>query len=243
MSTQHAPAPATITDSGRLAVRDLHVRYGGVVAVDGLSLDVAPGTCTTLLGANGAGKTSALRGISGLEPARGEVALDGSRIDGWSPSRRATHGLGHVLEGRHVFPTLTVADNLRVAAGRAGSAPVVDPLDLLPELRPHLDRKAGGLSGGQQQMLAIARAVAASPRVILLDEPTNGLSPKLVGRTIEIIATLRDSGFSILLVEQRLEVAQVLAADVVVLRHGVAEYRGLGTDAELAEVLHAAYLS
>jgi ABC-type branched-subunit amino acid transport system ATPase component len=227
----------------RLAIEDLTVRYGGVSAVTGLTLTVEPATCTALLGANGAGKTSTLRGITGLEPAQGRVLLGEQDVSSWSASRRARTGIGHVLEGRHVFPGLTVADNLRVAAGRAKAAPIVDPLELLPELVPHLDRRAGGLSGGQQQMLAIARAVAAAPRAILLDEPTNGLSPKLVDRIIEIVALLRDAGFAVLLVEQRLEVAQGLDADVVVLRHGVAEHRGRGSDGDLADVLHHAYLS
>lgn len=227
----------------RLVIEGLEVRYGGVTAVSELSLTVEPATCTTLLGANGAGKTSTLRGVSGLESASGRVLLGDLDISSWSASRRARAGLGHVLEGRHVFPGLTVSDNLRVAAGRAGGAPIVDPLELLPELVPHLDRHAGGLSGGQQQMLAIARAVAAAPRAIILDEPTNGLSPKLVDRIIEIVALLRDAGFAVLLVEQRLEVAQRLDADVVVLRHGAAEHRGRGSDDDLADVLHHAYLS
>jgi ABC-type branched-chain amino acid transport systems, ATPase component len=240
---------AATTDSaipsrfGRLTVEGLRVRYGGVTAVEDLSLTVEPGTCVALLGANGAGKTSTLRGIGGLTPATGRVYLDDRRIDGMSASQRARAGLGHVLEGRHVFKSLTVAENLRVAAGRAGRRSDIDPLDLLPELRELMPRLAGGLSGGQQQMLAIARAVAGAPRVIMLDEPTNGLAPKLVARVIRILEDLRSAGFAVLLVEQRLEVAQKLAADVVVLRHGRAAHRLHGTDPSLPDVLHAAYLS
>lgn len=226
-----------------LIVEDLSVHYGGVRAVTDLSVVVRAGTCTALLGANGAGKTSALRGIGGLTKASGTVRLAGDRLDHLSASDRAGAGLGHVLEGRHVFPGLTVAENIDVARGRARHPLKTDPLELLPELRPHLDRAAGGLSGGQQQMLAIARAVAAGPQAVMLDEPTNGLSPKLVGRTIDIIADLRDAGFAVLLVEQRLEVAQALEADVVVLRHGVTEHRGGGTDADLPDLLHSMYLS
>ncbi|GGM40988.1 ABC transporter ATP-binding protein [Dactylosporangium sucinum] len=226
-----------------LTVTELRVRYGGVTAVDGLSLTVEPGQCVALLGANGAGKTSTLRGIGGLEPSTGGIQLGGKRLDGTPASRRARAGLGHVLENRHVFKSLTVAENLKVAAGRASEPSPVDPLGLLPELRDLLHRKAGGLSGGQQQMLAIARAVAGAPQAIMLDEPTNGLAPKLVDRTVGILADLRDAGFAILLVEQRLEVAQQLDADVVVLRHGRAERRLRGTDPELPDVLHTAYLS
>ncbi|WP_238006841.1 ATP-binding cassette domain-containing protein [Dactylosporangium sp. AC04546] len=228
-----------------LSVSQLQVRYRGVTAVDGLDLTVEPGQCVALLGANGAGKTSALRGIGGLEPSTGSIRLGDQRLDGTPASRRARAGLGHVLENRHVFKSLTVAENLKVAAGRANKADRKrkDPLDLLPELREMLHRKAGGLSGGQQQMLAIARAVAGAPEAIMLDEPTNGLAPKLVDRTVGILADLRDAGFAILLVEQRLEVAQQLDADVVVLRHGRAERRLRGTDPELPDVLHAAYLS
>jgi ABC-type branched-subunit amino acid transport system ATPase component len=226
-----------------LRVENLRVRYGGVTAVEDLSLVVPAGTCVALLGANGAGKTSTLRGIGGLESASGRVFLGDTRLHGLSASRRARAGLGHVLENRHVFKSLTVAENLKVAAGRAARPSDVDPLDLLPELREMLHRKAGGLSGGQQQMLAIARAVAGAPRAIMLDEPTNGLAPKLVERTITILADLRTAGFAVLLVEQRLEVAQKLDADVVVLRHGLVERHLRGSDPDLPDVLHAAYLS
>nr|WP_274636941.1 ATP-binding cassette domain-containing protein [Microbacterium bovistercoris] len=226
-----------------LVVDNVGVRYGAVVAVESVSFTVSPGECLIMLGANGAGKTSTLHGIGGLTPASGAVSLGGRKLDGMPGSRRARLGLGHVLEGRHVFPNLTVAENLRIARPRGKASPPVDPLDLLPELGEHLDRRAGRLSGGQQQMLAIARAVAGAPEAIMLDEPTNGLSPKLVTRTTEIIATLRDLGFAVLVVEQRLEVAQNLAADVLVLRHGRILHEVIGTDPALPDLLHAAYLS
>jgi len=226
----------------QLIVEGLGVRYGGVVAVDSVSFSVAPGECLVMLGANGAGKTSTLHGIGGLASASGTVMLGDTRIDRLPAARRARLGLGHVLEGRHVFPNMTVKENLSIAAPRRGRAEV-DPLELLPELREHLGRAAGRLSGGQQQMLAIARAVAGAPQAIMLDEPTNGLSPKLVQRTTEIIATLRDLGYAVLVVEQRLEVAQTLAADVLVLRHGKVVHEVKGTDPDLPGLLHAAYLS
>jgi ABC-type branched-subunit amino acid transport system ATPase component len=226
-----------------LVVEDLRVRYGAVVAVESVSLTVRPGECLVLLGANGAGKTSTLHGIGGLIASSGQVSLGGRQLGRMSASRRAQLGLGHVLEGRHIFKAMTVRENLAVARNRKGVKPPVDPLELLPELREHIDRHAGGLSGGQQQMLAIARAVAGAPDVIMLDEPTNGLSPKLVTRTTEIIAQLRDLGFALLVVEQRLEVAQNLGANVLVLRHGQVVHEVKGTDPALPDLLHAAYLS
>jgi ABC-type branched-subunit amino acid transport system ATPase component len=226
-----------------LIVEDLGVRYGAVVAVESVSLRVGPGECLVLLGANGAGKTSTLHGIGGLVPSSGRVTLGGRPLARVNGAKRARLGLGHVLEGRHVFKALTVRENLKVARNRSGATPPVDPLELLPELVEHLDRAAGGLSGGQQQMLAIARAVAGAPDVIMLDEPTNGLSPKLVTRTTEIIAQLRDLGYALLVVEQRLEVAQNLGAKVLVLRHGHVVHEVDGTDPALPDLLHAAYLS
>lgn len=226
-----------------LAVQNLTVRYGAVIAAEGVSFTVAPGECVVLLGANGAGKTSTLHGIGGLTPSVGTVRLGDVELSRLPAANRAKAGLGHVLEGRHVFPNMTVAENLDVARPRSGMKPPVEPLELLPELTEHLGRAAGRLSGGQQQMLAIARAVAGAPQAIMLDEPTNGLAPMLVARTTEIIATLRDLGFAVLVVEQRLEVAQKLEADVLVLRHGHIVHEVKGTDPELPDLLHAAYLS
>ncbi|KRA24673.1 MatE transporter [Microbacterium sp. Root61] len=227
----------------QLVVEGLGVRYGAVVAAESISFSVAPGECLVLLGANGAGKTSTLHGIGGLTSSSGRVRLGDRQLERLPASKRARYGLGHVLEGRHVFPNLTVSENLDVARSRSGAKPPVDPLELLPELVEHLGRAAGRLSGGQQQMLAIARAVAGAPQAIMLDEPTNGLSPKLVARTTEIIAQLRDLGYAVLVVEQRLEVAQNLEADVLVLRHGQIIHEVKGTDAALPDLLHAAYLS
>ena len=145
-----------------LDVENLTVRYGGVVAVREISFSVQPGECVVLLGANGAGKTSTLHGIGGLTPATGTIRLGGIPIDSVPADERARAGLGHVLEGRHVFPGLTVRENLRVAAAAARGREAVDVRDLLPEIDQFMDRKAGSLSGGQQQMLAIARALARS---------------------------------------------------------------------------------
>jgi branched-chain amino acid transport system ATP-binding protein len=230
-----------------LSVRSLSVAYGAVRAVEELDLDVPSGSCVALIGANGAGKTSTLRAIGGLEPASGrsDIAIDGRSIARLNAARRASAGLGHVLEGRHVFADLSVADNLRVGAFLADEpvrARLAAVLDVLPELEDMLDRRAGTLSGGQQQMLAIGRMLAGRPRVAMLDEPTNGLAPRMVDRVIEIIRSLRALGLAVLLVEQRLEVAQATAERVHILRQGVLADSTDAGDPALAEKAHAAYL-
>lgn len=227
-----------------LDVQGLVVRYGGVTAVRGVSLHVSGGTVLTILGANGAGKTSLLRGISALVPARGEVRFGGRNVSSMDAAARARAGAGHVLEGRHVFPDLTVAQNLRLGSLLSGDPqPALETaLELLPELKSMLGRKAGRLSGGQQQMLAIARAISGSPGVLLLDEPTNGLAPILVKRTIEVIKSIQLLGVAILLVEQRLEVAQALESDVLILQRGEVIGSGNGTEKDIERRVHAAYL-
>lgn len=230
-----------------LSVRSLGVSYGAVRAVQGLDIDVGAGSCVALIGANGAGKTSTLRAIGGLEPASGRanISIDGRPIGRLSAARRASAGLGHVLEGRHVFPDLSVADNLRLGAfltDEPVTARIAAVLDVLPELDEMLERPAGTLSGGQQQMLAIGRMLAGAPRVAMLDEPTNGLAPRMVERVIEIIRRLRALGLAVLLVEQRLEVAQATAESVHMLRQGALVDSAEADDPSLAERAHAAYL-
>lgn len=231
--------------SAVMAVEDLQVRYGAVVALSGISLELRAGELLTVLGANGAGKTSMLRGLSGLVSSSGTVRIADRDVSRMDAAARAKSGLGHVLEGRHVFPDLTVEENLRL-----GSLLAPDPhseveraLDLLPELREMLQRKAGRLSGGQQQMLAIARAVSGAPKVLLLDEPTNGLAPILVQRTVEVIRSVLDLNVAVLLVEQRLEIAQALESDVIVLQRGAVVGAGHGSDPDLEDRIHAAYLA
>jgi ABC-type branched-subunit amino acid transport system ATPase component len=228
-----------------LRVRGLGVAYGAVRAVEGLDLDVAPGTCVALIGANGAGKTSTLRAVGGLVAARGEIAVDGRPVARLSAARRAACGIGQVLEGRHVFGDLSVADNLRLGAFLAGEpvgTRIAAVLEVLPELETMLERPAGTLSGGQQQMLAIGRMLAGRPRVAMLDEPTNGLAPRMVGRVIEIVRSLCELGLAVLLVEQRLEVAQATAQEVRILRQGRIVEAMAADDPELAGRAHAAYL-
>jgi ABC-type branched-subunit amino acid transport system ATPase component len=228
-----------------LRVRGLCVAYGAVRAVEDLDLDVAPATCVALIGANGAGKTSTLRAIGGLAPARGEIAVAGRSVARMSAARRAVSGLGHVLEGRHVFPNLSVEDNLRLGAFLADETVptrIATVLDVLPELKEMLGRPAGTLSGGQQQMLAIGRMLAGRPRVAMLDEPTNGLAPRMVERVVEIVRNLCELGLAVVLVEQRLEVAQATARQVRILRQGRIVEAMAADDPGLAERAHAAYL-
>jgi ABC-type branched-subunit amino acid transport system ATPase component len=232
-----------------LKVDDLRVSYGAVQAVAGIQLAVEPGQCVGLVGANGAGKTSTLHAIGGLIPcARTSlVELAGASLDRVSAPERARRRLGHVLEGRHVFTDLTVGENLELGAAggpRAGrKEALASALEVLPELVDMLGRPAGTLSGGQQQILAIGRALAGHPQILMLDEPTNGLAPILVNRVVSIIKDVRARGIGVLLVEQRLEVAQAACDVVHVLQHGkVIEVRR-GDDPELPAIVHAAYLS
>jgi ABC-type branched-subunit amino acid transport system ATPase component len=226
----------------------LWVTYGAVQAVRGIDLSVAPGECVGLIGANGAGKTSTLHAIGGLIPsAAGSIQLAGGSLARVPAPERARRRLGHVLEGRHVFTDLSVEENLRLGAMAAPrderEAGVLAALEVLPELREMLHRPAGTLSGGQQQMVAVARALAGGPDVLMLDEPTNGLAPILVMRIVDIVKTVRERGIGILLVEQRLEVAQAACDTVNVLQHGQIVHVTSGDDDELPEVVHKAYLS
>lgn len=231
-----------------LSVEQLAVAHAGVPAVRGLDLTVADGQCVAVVGANGAGKTSTLHGIGGLvsTSSRTRVLLGGVPIGSLSASRRARAGLGHVLEGRHVFAGLTVSDNLRLATFAArsgyGRRSLESTLEMLPELAELSERPAGTLSGGQQQLLAIGRALAADPSVIMLDEPTNGLAPILIDRVVELIRAIQRRGVAILLVEQRLEVAQAVGQTVHVLQHGRIVHSTAGSDPGLPDRVHAAYL-
>jgi len=217
--------------------------------VRGVSFDVEAGVCTAIVGANGAGKTSILRGISGLTPTRKgtEVSLDGKRIDSLAPDRRSRAGLGHVLEGRHIFPQLSVRENLELGKIARQTRDVVsgldDVLELFPDLTSMLDRRGASLSGGQQQFLAMARAMMGSPMMLLLDEPTVGLAPRLIEQIVLVIRRLLVKGTTVLLVEQYLEVVTQVAGDVHVLSHGDLVRTMRANDPELVAVAHHTYLS
>jgi branched-chain amino acid transport system ATP-binding protein len=230
-----------------LDVRGLEVRYGPVAAVRALTLRVAKGEIVGLIGPNGAGKSTTLHAITGLVPAHtGDVTLDGNSIRGRAPEAIARAGLALVPEGRRIFANFTVEENLRLglaARGRDGSGALADAYELFPILREYRRRQAGVLSGGQQQQLAIGRALVAGPSVLLLDEPSLGLAPTLVDQVFETLAQIRDQGLAILLVEQRAQRTVALADRTHVLANGELRMTLTPDDADDTEKMVAAYLS
>lgn len=206
-----------------LAIRDLDAFYGRAQILHGVSLDVASGEILCLLGRNGAGKTTLLKAIMGLVSARGSVRLGGDEAIGLPPHRIPRLGVGYAPQGRRLFAELTVAENLEVGLmARGGGAAVRRRmLEMFPRLGERLDQAAGSLSGGEQQMLAMARALCLSPSVMLLDEPTEGLQPSMIALVRESVARLRGEGVAVLLVEQGADAALALADRVAFLENGV----------------------
>lgn len=199
-----------------LAVNEIHVYYANIHALKGVTLDVRRGEVVTLIGSNGAGKTTTLRAIVGLnKPRRGEILLNGERIDGRPPHEIVALGVAQSPEGRHVFPRMSVRENLEMGAFTRRGADLTQDyeriFELFPVLRERAKQAAGTLSGGEQQMLAIGRALMASPRLLLLDEPSLGVSPVLVQRLYETLREINKQGTTILLVEQNANVALALA--------------------------------
>ncbi|MGD0487331.1 MAG: ABC transporter ATP-binding protein [Syntrophorhabdales bacterium] len=200
-----------------LSVKSLTVHYGKAMAVDNISLEVSEGAVVTIIGANGSGKSTILKALSGLTPiSSGEICFQGRRIDGMAPFHIVSLGLAHIPEGRRLFPYLTVLSNLKLGASlRTDTAGIKEDMDaafdLFPLLAARRDQKAGTLSGGEQQMLAIARSLMAKPKLLLMDEPSLGLAPKVVNELVPIIRKINEKGVGVLLVEQNVPLALKVA--------------------------------
>ncbi|RWP45604.1 ABC transporter ATP-binding protein [Mesorhizobium sp.] len=231
-----------------LSVEALKIRYGEVEAVRGVDLAVDSGEIIAMVGANGAGKSSTLGAIAGLVPVvSGKVIFDGVDITGLAPEVIARKGVSLVPEGRRIFAGLTVADNLRL--GGAMHLPAIEArareeemLELFPILRRYHRVKGGNLSGGEQQMLAIARALMGKPRMVLLDEPSLGLAPQLIDTVFDLIAELRRTGLTILLVEQNVALALEIADRAIVLANGEVVLSGTAKELATSDLVRQAYL-
>jgi branched-chain amino acid transport system ATP-binding protein len=231
-----------------LAVEDLDVFYGDAQALDGVSLTVEEGSIVAIVGANGAGKTSLIRTIAGMHrPARGRIRFRGADIAGWPSHRVCDRGIGQVAEGRQVFPTLTVTENLDMGAmlprARAHRTTNRDRvLALFPVLAERADQPAGTLSGGEQQMLAIARCLMGAPEFVMFDEPSLGLAPTIVQQMLETIRALNGEGLTCVLVEQNVAVSLRLASRAYVLENGRVTLSGSGMELLADDRVRTAYL-
>ena len=230
-----------------LKVTDLTCGYGPVLAVRDVSFEVEEGAIACVLGANGAGKSTTLKAVSGLvRPAQGTVVLGGRDITRLPTSRRAGLGVSHCPEGRRIFASLTVRENLRLGGhrlGRASLAVAVDrALTVFPALTRLLDRRGGLLSGGEQQMLAIARAIMTRPRLLLLDEPSLGLAPMAAGQVFATLVEINREGTTILLVEQNATMALQLAQWGIVLVNGAIDLQGPAAELLASDRVRQAYL-
>ena len=229
-----------------LSIHDLSVNYGGIEAVKGISFDVHEGEIVTLIGANGAGKSSTLRTIAGLvKPSGGSINFRGDNITGRDATTIVKKGITLVPEGRHIFPDLTVLENLKVGAYLRSddiSGDIQWVYDLFPRLRERSWQAGGTLSGGEQQMLAVGRALMARPKLIMMDEPSLGLAPLVVRDIFEIIRQINHQGVSILLIEQNANMALKVADSAYVMETGCITLSGAGKDLLNNEAVKKAYL-
>ena len=231
-----------------LSVRDLDVFYGDAQALDGVSVDVGEGDVVAIVGANGAGKSSLIRTIAGMHrPARGRIEFRGADITGWPSHRVCDLGIGQVAEGRQIFPTLTVAENLDMGAmiSRARATRVKQRarvFALFPVLAERLSQTAGTLSGGEQQMLAIGRCLMGAPELVMFDEPSLGLAPSIVQDVLKTIRELNREGLTVVLVEQNVAVSLKLADRAYVLENGRVTLAGTGAALLADDRVRQAYL-
>jgi branched-chain amino acid transport system ATP-binding protein len=241
-----ATKPTTPQRKTLLEVSEIEVRYGAIAALKGISFNVGEGEIVAMLGANGAGKTTTQKTISGMmRPVAGSITLDGRRIDGIPAHTLIRLGVCHAPEGRHVFPRMTVAENLDMGAFRFKTVDRNDldwVLELFPRLRERLKQQGGTLSGGEQQMLAIARALMGKPRLLLLDEPSMGLAPMIVAQIFDIIREINGAGVTVLLVEQNAAQALALADRGYVLETGEIVLEGTGQELLADDRVRSAYL-
>jgi branched-chain amino acid transport system ATP-binding protein len=247
IAVDHSAARAAGRDP-MLVVDDIHVYYGNIAAVKGISLTVYPGEIVTLIGGNGAGKSTTMRTISGLlKPKRGEVHFEGKRVSGLKGHEVAQRGIAQSPEGRRIFPRMTVTENLELGAFlRNDKAEIAADMErvfeLFPRLKERLTQKSGTLSGGEQQMLAMGRALMAQPRLLLLDEPSMGLAPVLVDVVFETIKKVNEQGTTVLLVEQNALVALNIADHGYVLETGLITLEGPAKELAHNDEVRKAYL-
>jgi branched-chain amino acid transport system ATP-binding protein len=246
--TAPSPTPAVpTTGSAVLKLTDVNTYYGAIHALRGISVEVAAGEIVTLIGANGAGKTTTLKTISGLlHPKAGTVEFEGKDVSSIAPHELVTMGIGHAPEGRRIFSRLTVFENLLMGGFTRSKGENDEQVErvysLFPRLRERSSQKGGTLSGGEQQMLAIGRALMTRPRLLLLDEPSLGLAPILVQQIFEIIREINSQGITILLVEQNAIQALAIASRGYVLQTGEVVLSGSARDLRENETVRKAYL-
>ena len=231
-----------------LQLKELSSGYGDVPIIKGLSLEVNSGSITALVGSNGAGKTTLMKTISGLLPVMdGEIFLDGEAISGTMPYRRVGLGLSLVPEGRLVFPEFSVEENLKIGAITPRAQPdrtarTEEMFELFPRLKERRNQAGGTLSGGEQQMLAIARGLMSAPRMLLLDEPSLGLAPNIAKFLFEMVVRVKESGVTIFIVEQDIRSTLEIADHGYVIENGQIVTEGLGSDLLVDEAIKTAYL-
>ncbi|OAN97895.1 ABC transporter ATP-binding protein [Sulfitobacter geojensis] len=228
-----------------LEVKDIHAAYGDIKTLRGVSFDVQPSEIMCLLGRNGAGKTTALKSVMGLLPiSSGSVTLEGKDLATLPPHEIPRRGIGYIPQGRRLFPELSVAENIEIGLMTRGMGKDTKEwvLELFPRLRERLKQTAGTLSGGEQQMLATARALCLRPKVLLLDEPTEGLQPSMIALIRDVILKMKAEGFAIVLVEQRVDAVLQVADRVVFIENGMSVASATANDLKKDPEMLARYL-